>query len=90
MTMTDVLAMLDAYDFLSVDVWDDEVRVTVEDFDGFDDDWCEILVDYDDAALAALMDALAAAAVTSDPTDFYPSFDFDGFRVVFAWASYDI
>lgn len=69
---------------------DDVITVTVEDFDGFDEHWSEIERDLDDEeAVDATFDRLEAEA-SSVEGDFYRYFHFDGFTVVWGFASMDI
>jgi len=68
---------------------DGDVHVTVEDFAGFDEDWCEVDGDYDEEAVDEVYDALTASALEVDG-DFYRYFTFDGFTVVWGYASMDI
>ena len=65
------------------------VRVTVEDFDGFDEDWHEVERYYDVDAVDALFDWLEEHCLTMEE-DFYTIFHFEGFDVSWGYASYDI
>jgi len=75
-----------------VDVYvrmDGTVRVTVQDFEGFDDDWSEIEADYDEDAVGAVYERLEAEA-SEVSGDYYHYFQFDGFTVVWGYASMDV
>lgn len=75
-----------------VDVYermDGTVRVTVQDCDGFDEEWSEIDHDYDEDAVDAVYERLEAEA-SEVSGDFYRYFQFDGFTVVWGYASMDV
>ena len=90
MTYEEVMALLETLgDDVTVTERGDTIRVTVEDFEGFDDDWCEIDRDYDEDAVDEVLEALEAhCAEVVD--DFYTDYYFDGFSVRVGYASYDI
>ena len=90
MTYEEVMALLKTLgDDVSVFAHDDVIRVTVEDFEGFDDDYCEVMRDYDEDAVDEVLEALEAhcAEVVGD---FYTDYYFEGFSVRVGYASYDI
>ena len=75
-----------------VDVYermDGTVRVTVQDFEGFDEEWSEMDRDYDEDAVDAVYEHLEAEA-SEVSGDFYRYFQFDGFTVVWGYASMDV
>ena len=75
-----------------VDVYermDGTIRVTVQDFDGFDAHWSEIDRDYDEDAVDAVYERLEDEA-SEVSGDFYRYFQFDGFTVVWGYASMDV
>ena len=75
-----------------VDVYermDGTVRVTVQDFEGFDEEWSEVDRDYDEDAVDAVYERLEAEA-SEVSGDFYRYFQFDGFTVVWGYASMDV
>lgn len=76
-------------DDVDVHVCADEVCVTVEDFIGFDDEFEEVDRDYDEDAVDAVYDTLSDAC-DSKEGDYYHYFQFDGFTVVWGYASMDI
>ena len=79
-------ADLDAYE--SYD--GSRISVTVEDFEGFDDEWAEIDRELDDEELVdSIQEQLEASAVSASG-DFYRCCEFDGFTVVWGYASFDI
>lgn len=64
--------------------------VTVEDFEGFDDDWCEVERDFVMEDLVdEFLEALDEQALRVEG-DFYYDYYFDGFRIHLGYASYDI
>lgn len=93
MTREQVLEVLaKAGDNLMVDDYYEEGReilVEVEDFGGFDEDWNEISLEYDEDLVAAVESVIAAAAI-SVSGDFYRYYQFDGFRVVWGMGSFNI
>lgn len=75
-----------------VDVYvrqDGDVRVTVQDFEGFDDDWSEIEREFDEDAVDAVEERLEDEASSAEG-DFYRYYHFDGFTVVWGYASMDV
>lgn len=91
MTRDDVIALLNTiYDDASVWVDDNgNIDVTIEDFEGFDENWDEIMRDYDEGAVESVYEALASAAV-SVTDDFYTVFNMGDFSITWGYASYDI
>jgi hypothetical protein len=89
MTYEQVLAQISQVEDVSVYEREDEIRVTVEDFGGFDDDWSEILLDYDEEAVDALCEWLEEHALSVDG-DYYQYYHFDGFVVCLGYGSFDI
>lgn len=64
--------------------------VTVEDFEGFDDEWSEVMRDFEREDLVdEFLEALDEQALRVEG-DFYYDYYFDGFRVHLGYASYDI
>lgn len=75
-----------------VDVYermDGTICVTVQDFEGFDEEWSEVEADYDEDAVDAVYERLEAEASEVEG-DYYRYFQFDGFTVVWGYASMDI
>ena len=91
MTYEQVLAMAEALgDDAIVFDFEGQISVDFNDFEGFDDDWSEIMRDYDDAdAIEAFEEMLRAEALEVDD-DFYTTYHFDGFIVKVGYTSYDI
>ena len=66
------------------------IDLTIIDFEGFDDNWNEVMWDYDNPnAVDALLDWLNANCV-SKVDDLYTTYSFDGFAVHLGYASFDI
>lgn len=64
--------------------------VTMEDFEGFDDDWCEVDREYEREGLVdEFLEALEAQALRTEG-DFYTTYYFDGYAIQIGYASYDI
>ena len=75
---------------LEVFALDGEISVTVQDFAGFDDSWREVDRELDDEDLVdSVQEQLEATALSVDG-DFYRYYEFDGFTVVWGYASFDI
>lgn len=71
-------------------VREDEINVTLEDFEGFDDDWSEVDREYDDEeAVNAFLEMLERECVSQEG-DFYVTYHFDGFDVQLGYASFEI
>lgn len=68
---------------------DEEIKLTVNDFEGFDDHWSEILRDYDEEKVDELYDTLKKECKEFDE-DFYTTFEFDDFYITWGYGSYDI
>lgn len=91
MMFDEVLSMIQAVDDVDCYVRGDGLVIyaQVQDFEGFDEDWREVFLDYDEEAVGALYDALYDAC-EEHQGDYYEVFVFDGFEVVWEYASDDI
>jgi hypothetical protein len=91
MTYQEVLERVSMVEDVSVYEFSSGARIdlTVEDFDGFDEDWCEVFRDYDEEAVAELVEWLEEHAVEVED-DFYTVYHFEGFEVHLGYGSYDI
>ena len=66
------------------------IHLTINDFEGFDGNWNEVMRDYDNPnAVDALLDWLNANCV-SKVNELYITYSFDGFAVRLGYASFDI
>ena len=87
--------MVAAIDALGADVslWEHSggmLDVTIEDFEGFDDDWSEVDREYDDGeAVDAFLEMLETEC-SSHEGNFYVVYHFEGFDVRIGYASFDI
>ena len=66
-----------------------ELVITINDFDGFDDDWSEVMRDYDEEAEGALIEWLEEHCISEDG-DLYSSYQFEEFDVQLGYTSFDI
>ena len=95
MTILEMMTKLETVGDLSC--WERETAegvklydVTMEDFEGFDDDWDEVMRDYEDEELVdTFLEALEEQALRV-VGDFYTTYYFDGYAVQIGYASYDI
>lgn len=65
------------------------IRLTVEDFDGFDEHWHEVARYYDVDAVGALVGWLKGHCLAVED-EYCMVYHFDGFDVSVGYASYDI
>lgn len=94
MTMEMVMELLatagNDLDVFGGDEFDNDISVEVNDFEGFDDDWSEIIRDIENPDLVdEIYETLKREALSVDE-DFYVDFQFDGFSVSWGYASYNI
>lgn len=66
-----------------------ELVITIDDFEGFDENWSEVMRDYDVDAEEALIDWLEEHCI-SEEGDFYSYYHFEDFDVQLGYSSYDI
>ena len=91
MTFEKMIAAIEALgDDALYDVVDRTINVTLRDFDGFDDDWCEIMRDYDNEQAVENFLKMLANECISFKDNFYKDYKFDGFTVSLGYASFDI
>ena len=65
-------------------------RITLEDFEGFDEHWHEIMREYDnEEAVNALIDWLETNS-TEHHEDFYTYYTFPDFQIIVGYSSFDI
>ena len=86
--MVEVLEGLGAdvcYDFE-----DGEFDVMVEDFDGFDEDWAEIIRELDNPVAVARFEKMLEKECLSRENDWVLIYHFEGFDVQLTYASSDI
>ena len=69
---------------------DGDIHVTIDDFEGFDDDWDEIFRDYDDFdAVENFLDLLDDTCIEKYGY-LYKHYVFDDFEVILGYTSFDI
>lgn len=91
MTYEQVLKMAEALeDDARVYDFEDCICVDFNDFKGFDDDWSEIMRDYDDADAVKAFEEMLKAEAEEINEDFYTTYCFKGFFVKVGYTSYDI
>jgi len=66
------------------------IDVTLQDFEGFDDDWDEIMRDYDDSQAVIDFEDMLEDECLRKSGDFYVTYYFDGFAVELGYSSFDI
>ena len=80
----------DAGYFVIDDEEEKKIHLTIEDFDGFDDDWCEIDREFEDPkAVDEVLDWLEENA-DRVVDDYYTEYYFDDVEVIVGYSSYDI
>ena len=90
MERTEVINIIrDCKDVTFFDYGQPRIHVTIEDFEGFDEDWNEQMLDYD-ANEVARMERRLAEVANKVERGFYDYYYFDDFTVVVGYASYDI
>ena len=93
MTLEKMMAMVEALGD-DASMWYDEeekvLDVTLRDFEGFDDDWSEIMRDYDHPEAVEAFKEMLETECFSQEGDFYFDYHFDGFTVELGYSSYDI
>ena len=71
-------------------VVDGVIKVTLNDFAGFDEDYCEIMRDYDNEQAVGNFLKMLANECISFKDNFYKDYKFAGFIVSLGYASFDI
>lgn len=91
MTYTEILEKANALgNDAIVFAFKNNISIDFHDFEGFDEDWDEIMRDYDDPdAVEAFEEMLRDNALSVDD-GFYTTYHFEGFDVKVGYTSYDI
>lgn len=93
MERNEVIRLLNAnateFDFIDWDDVDNSIDIEVNDFEGFDDDWMEIIRDYDTDIVNMIYNTLKDNCIEYEE-DFYTTFKFKDFTVSWGYASYNI
>ena len=85
-----IIAMLvELGDSVSYSVHEDHIDVTVEDFEGFDEDWCEVDAEYDEDAVDGFVEWLEEHCDHHEG-DYYHSYYFGELEIEIGYASMDI
>ena len=66
------------------------IHVDLNDFEGFDEDWDEIMRDYDNPKAVEAFEEMLERECLSQEGDFYTTYHFDDFSVKLGYTSYDI
>lgn len=83
-----IMKMTDNENFIVFDS-NDKIRIDIDDFAGFDDDWDEIFNDIDEDIVDSVLDYLKENA-DSVEEDYYTTYYFNNFSVIVGYTSYDI
>lgn len=86
----ELLAQAESDLFFDDELFEGELSVTVHDFDGFDEDWSEVMRDLDNAKLVDKVYETLKAEAIEVSGDFYEYFDFGDFVVCWGYSSFDI
>ena len=91
MKKIEVLKVVKQYDFIVIHEYSNgyDIDITVKDFDGFDEHWNEIMLDYNENLEDELLEFLTANA-SKVVGDYYRSFTFEDCEIVYGYASMDI
>lgn len=91
MTKTEILKMLnDLGDDAYVYEHGDDISVDLNDFEGFDDNWSEIMRDYDNPKkVQQALDTLQRTAIIVEH-DYYTTYYFEDCSVIVGYTSFDI
>ena len=90
MIMARLMASDDAYiDYTRNTDRGAEFHITLNDFEGFDEDWNEVEREYADPEMVDALEELLEQADEVEG-DYYRAYRFEGFSVVVGYASYDI
>lgn len=91
MNRNEILALAKALG-ADMSVWvmqNGDVHLTVCDFEGFSEDYEEIMRDYDEDAVDALFDLLERRCVSIE-RNLYTTFHMGGYDVIWGYESFDI
>ena len=85
----EMVAPLEETGDVMVDLYGTDLHLTVNDFEGFDEEWDEVFREYDEDAVDALLDTLEEEALFSEG-DYYRCHHFEEFTVQVGYTSFDI
>lgn len=66
------------------------IEIDFNDFCGFDEDWNEVLRDYDNPSMVSELLDFLSNNCKEVVNDFYTTYIFNDFQVIVGYASYDI
>ena len=75
---------------VSYEVEEEGFDVVIEDFDGFDEDYSEIMREFDDPAAVERFEDMLEEECLSYEDDFYVVYHFEGFDLRLGYSSFDI
>lgn len=91
MTRTELVNTLNTLgNDVSYDEYESTFNVTIEDFEGFDDNWNEIYRDYDNPQAVEDFENMLENECNRFEGDFYRDYYFNDFTVRLGYSSYDI
>lgn len=72
--------------------WEEEheLSVTLDDFEGFDENWSEIYREYDNPETVKRFERMLETECRSKEDDFYVTYHFEDFDVQLGYSSFDI
>lgn len=89
MTKAEVMARLATVKDIEIDEREDEISVTVQDFDGFDEEGNEFFREYDQTSVEEMEDWLEEHCESYDG-DYYIEYNFTDCVVCVGYTSFDI
>lgn len=81
---------LDSLVDVSYEMDEDGFDVVIEDFNGFDEGWNEVMREYENPEAVAQFEQMLQNECLSAEGDYYRIYHFDGFDVQLGYASFDI
>ena len=89
-TLEMIIAQIEALgEYASYYVRGSRISVTIEDFEGYDEDWCEVDAIIDEDAVDAFIEWLEEECYSYEG-DYYQYYDFGDIEVQLGYASMDI
>lgn len=93
MTLEMMIATVEALGQDASYYWDEEeneLSVTIDDFAGFDENWSEIMRDYNNPEAVTAFLKMLKTECNYIEDDFYVYYHFDDFKVTVGYSSFDI
>jgi len=88
--LMEMVKELEKVDDVIVNEYNNEIHLDFNDFDGFDEDWEEIDRNYVNFDLVEKVQDFLDNNCLSCDNDYYTIYNFDTFKVVVGYTSYDI